>query len=259
MSTQDLKRAAAARAVALVTDGMRLGLGTGSTAAFFVELLGARVRQGLAVIGVPTSEATRAAAQAAGIPLTTLDETPELDLTVDGADEIDAGLRLVKGGGGALLREKIVAAASRRMVVIADGDKRVAVLGRFPLPIEVVPFGLGATRRAVEAALPRAGCAGALTLRQAADGSALVTDGGHLILDAHLGRIPDPDALAHALAAIPGVVEHGLFLGLATGAILASREPASFGEAASRGEAGSPGEAAPPGGGAPRLDLLGTV
>ncbi|RVU21072.1 ribose-5-phosphate isomerase RpiA [Methylobacterium oryzihabitans] len=217
----DPKRQAAARAVALVQDGMRLGLGTGSTAAHFVDLLGERVRAGLSVVGVPTSEATRAAAEAAGIPLTTLEETPELDLTVDGADEIDGRLRLIKGGGGALLREKIVAAASARMVVIADAGKRVETLGRFPLPVEVVPFGLGATRRAVADAVTAAGCAGELTLRTRPDGAPFVTDGGHLILDAHLGRIPDPERLAAGLAAVPGVVEHGLFLSLATGAVVA--------------------------------------
>ncbi|MFE1598324.1 ribose-5-phosphate isomerase RpiA [Methylobacterium sp. ID0610] len=220
----DLKRAAAARAVDLVQDGMRLGLGTGSTAAHFVDLLGARVRDGLSVVGVPTSEATHRAAQTAGIPLTTLDETPELDLTVDGADEIDGSLRLIKGGGGALLREKIVAAASRRMVVIADGGKQVDTLGRFPLPIEVVPFGLGATRRAIAGVLACTGCAGDLTLRTKPDGAPFHTDGAHLILDAHLGRIPDPEALAAALAAVPGIVEHGLFLGLCTGAVLAAEE-----------------------------------
>ncbi|MGY2047389.1 ribose-5-phosphate isomerase RpiA [Methylobacterium sp. JK268] len=219
-----LKRAAAARAVDLVEDGMRLGLGTGSTAAEFVVLLGARVRAGLSVVGVPTSEATARAAQAAGIPLTTLDETPALDLTIDGADEIDGERRLIKGGGGALLREKIVAAASRRMVVIADAGKRVETLGHFPLPIEVVPFGLEATRRAVDAALARAGCAGELTLRAGPDGAPYRTDGDHLILDAHLGRIADPERLAALLAAVPGVVEHGLFIGLCTGAILAAEE-----------------------------------
>src|SRR5215212_9049923 len=148
-----LKRLAAAHAVARVTDGMRLGLGTGSTAAHFVTLLGERVRAGLTIVGVPTSEATLRQAQAEGIPLTDLDETPELDLTIDGADEIDDDLRLIKGGGAALLREKIVAAASRRMLVIADASKRVDTLGRFPLPIEVVRFGLGATRSAVDEVL----------------------------------------------------------------------------------------------------------
>ncbi|MGP9822209.1 ribose-5-phosphate isomerase RpiA [Salinarimonas sp. NSM] len=222
MSADALKRDAAARALALVEPGMRLGLGTGSTARHFVALLGARVRGGLDVVGVPTSEATRAQAEAEGIRLATLDEFPELDLTVDGADELDDALNLVKGGGGALLREKIVAAASRRMVVIADASKRVATLGAFPLPIEVVPFGLGATRRAVERAIAAAGASGTLGLRNATDNSPYVTDGGHFILDAQLGRIEAPDALAAALATIPGVVEHGLFLGLATGAVIAT-------------------------------------
>ncbi|MBY0256901.1 ribose-5-phosphate isomerase RpiA [Methylobacterium sp.] len=220
MSGPDLRRAAAEVAVGLVTPGMRLGIGTGSTANVFVELLGERVRAGLDVVGVPTSEATRVAAEAAGIRLATLEEMPELDLTIDGADEIDAAMRLVKGGGGALLREKIVAFASRRMVVIADGAKRVDTLGAFPLPVEVNAFGLGATRRAVAAALRASGCTGEIVLR-ARDGAPFVTDGGHHILDAHLGRIPDPEALSAALWAVPGVVEHGLFLGLATGAILA--------------------------------------
>jgi ribose 5-phosphate isomerase A len=133
-------------------------------------------------------------------------------------------LRLIKGGGGALLREKIVAAASRRMIVIADGSKRVDQLGRFPLPIEVVPFGLEATRRAVGAALGKLGAAGELRLRQTADGAPFVTDGGHFILDAHLQRIAEPEALAAALKAVTGVVEHGLFLGLATGAVLATEK-----------------------------------
>lgn len=222
MSSDALKRAAAIRAVALVQDGMRLGLGTGSTTAHFVNLLGEKVRGGLNVTGVPTSEATRALAEREGIALTTLDDTPELDLTVDGADEIDNELRLIKGGGGALLREKIVAAASRRMIVIADGSKRVDALGSFPLPVEVVPFGLGATKLAIGAAARRAGCEGDLRLRSAANGVPFRTDEGHLVVDASFDRIEDPDALAGALSTIPGVVEHGLFLGLATGAIVAS-------------------------------------
>jgi ribose 5-phosphate isomerase A len=221
MSADAYKRDAAAAALDYVRPGMRLGLGTGSTARPFVDLLGERVRAGLDVIAVPTSEATRAQAQACGIKLTTLDETPELDLTVDGADEIGPDLTLIKGGGGALLREKIVAAASARMVVIADASKWVAVLGKFPLPIEVVPFGLGATERAVRAAIAATGNAGALTLRMGPAGHAFVTDGGHFILDAALGRIADPRSLSLALAAIPGVVEHGLFIGLAQTAIIA--------------------------------------
>jgi ribose 5-phosphate isomerase A len=201
---------------------MRLGLGTGSTAAHFVAAIGERVRGGLKVVGVPTSEATRDQAQREGIPLSTLDDTPDLDLTVDGADELDDDLRLIKGGGGALLREKIVASASRRMIVIADSSKHVAKLGRFPLPIEVVPFGLTAIERGIVRLLDSLGAAGELRLRRAADGAPYVTEGGHFIFDAHLGRIDKPNVLASTLNNIPGVVEHGLFLGLATGAILAS-------------------------------------
>jgi ribose 5-phosphate isomerase A len=228
MSLDQEKRAAAARAVELVEDGMRLGLGSGSTAQHFVALLGERVRAGLKVVGVPTSERTRIQAEAEGIPLTDLDSHPELDLTVDGADEMDGELRLIKGGGGALLREKIVAAASRRMVVIADDSKRVAVLGRFPLPIEVVPFGLGATQRAVSEAAARAGCRGDIRVRRAAGGEPFVTDGGHLILDAAFDAIADPQSLGEELLAVPGVVEHGLFIGLATGAIIASPDGLSI-------------------------------
>lgn len=221
MIADEWKRQAAARALEDVRDGMRLGLGTGSTAKYFVELLGERVRDGLRVIGVPTSEATRALAQACGVPLTTLDTIDRLDLTVDGADEIDARLDLIKGGGGALLREKIVASASDRMIVIADESKLVERLGRFPLPIEVVAFGLSATRRAVEAVMAKAGLAGALEMRKTPGGLVFVTDSGHCILDAHLGSIPDAPALARRLGEIPGVVEHGLFIGLARTAILA--------------------------------------
>ncbi|MFC6741098.1 ribose-5-phosphate isomerase RpiA [Methylobacterium tardum] len=222
MSGPDLRRAAAARALDLAEPGMRLGLGTGSTAAAFVALLGERVRGGLDIVGVPTSEATRVQAEGLGIRLATLDTMPELDLTIDGADEVDDQLRLIKGGGAALLREKIVACASRRMVVIADAAKRVSRLGAFPLPIEVNPFGLTATHRAVEAAVAAAGCAGEVRLRRHADGKPLVTDGGHHILDAHLGAIPDPETLGAALWSVPGVVEHGLFIGIADAAILAA-------------------------------------
>jgi len=221
MSMDDLKRQAAARALEQVRDGMKLGLGTGSTAKHFVELLGERVRAGLKVIGVPTSEATRADAERCGVPLTTLDQVDRLDLTVDGADEIDPNLELIKGGGGALLREKIVAAASDRMIVIADETKWVQTLGRFPLPIEVIPFGLGATRRAIETVFAENGVSGQMDVRKAKDGHAFVTDGGHWIVDAHLGQIPDSPRLAAALNSIPGVVEHGLFIGLARAAVLA--------------------------------------
>jgi ribose 5-phosphate isomerase A len=216
-----LKRQAAARALEAVRDGMKLGLGTGSTAKHFVELLGERVRAGLRVVGVPTSEATRADAVRCGIPLTTLDEIDRLDLTVDGADEIDSALNLIKGGGGALLREKIVASASDRMIVIADESKWVEILGRFPLPIEVVPFGLAATQRAMTGAFAECGVSGQMGVRKARDGHVFVTDGGHWIVDAHLERIDDAPRLARLLNAIPGVVEHGLFIGLASTAVLA--------------------------------------
>jgi ribose 5-phosphate isomerase A len=221
MDVEAQKRAAAARAVEIVRPGMRLGLGTGSTAKHFVDLLAERVRGGLDVVAVPTSEATRAQAERLGIALTTLDETPELDLTIDGAEEIAPDLTLIKGGGGALLREKIVAAASAKMLVIADQSKWVTMLGRFPLPIEIAPFGAAATRRAVEAATAAAGCPGAATLRKAANGHAFVTDGGHWLLDAQLQRILDPKTLAARLSAVPGVMEHGLFIGLAGAAIVA--------------------------------------
>jgi ribose 5-phosphate isomerase A len=221
MDIEALKRQAAAIAVGYVKPGMRLGLGTGSTAKHFVELLAERVKAGLDVVGVPTSEATRELAARLGVPLTTLDETPALDMTVDGADEIAPDLSLIKGGGGALLREKIVAAASARMVVIADEAKWVPALGRFRLPVEVVPFGFQATCRKIEAATAAAGLAGEAQLRHGKDGHVFVTDGGHWILDAAPGRIADPSALAERLSLIPGVVDHGLFIGLAQAAILA--------------------------------------
>ena len=220
MNTDAQKRAAAARAVEFVRPGMRLGLGTGSTAKHFVELIGERVRSGLDIVAVPTSEETFADAKRCGIALTTLDETPELDLTVDGADEIGPGLCLIKGGGGALLREKIVASASARMIVIADQSKWVTELGRFPLPIEVVSFGLAAIQRAVEKAIRATQRPGPLAPRKRKDGQVFVTDGGHWILDAALARIDDPAALAHAISGVPGVVEHGLFIGLAHTAIV---------------------------------------
>jgi len=219
-----LKRQVAARALEQVQGGMKLGLGTGSTARHFVDLLGEKVRAGMNVVGVPTSEATRAQAEACGIALTTLDDIDRLDLTVDGADEIAPDLTLIKGGGGALLHEKIVAVASRRMVVIADSSKLVGTLGRFPLPIEVVPFGLGATEREIRAAIAASGDVGALTLRRDKAGHAFVTDSGHFLIDAALQRIGDPRSLGARLAAIPGVVEHGLFIDLAGTAVIAGPE-----------------------------------
>jgi ribose 5-phosphate isomerase A len=221
MDVEAQKRAASARALEFVRPGMRVGLGTGTTARHLVDLLGERVAAGFAVIAVPTSEATRAQAERLGIALTTLDETPALDLTIDGADEIAPDLTLIKGGGGALLREKIVATASARMIVIADESKYVAVLGRFPLPIEIVPFGAAATHRAVDAAISAAGCAGPAILRKGKDEQVFVTDSGHWILDAHLQRIPDPRDLAARLCTVPGVMEHGLFINNAKTVVLA--------------------------------------
>jgi ribose 5-phosphate isomerase A len=224
MNVEAHKRAAAARALEFVRPGMRIGLGTGSTAKHFVDLLGDRVRAGLDIVAVPTSEATRAQAERLGIMLTTLDDTPELDLTVDGADEIAPDLTLIKGGGGALLREKVVAAASAQLIVIADESKWVSLLGRFPLPIEIAPFGATAIHRAVEAASAEAGCPGPALLRKTGGGRPFVTDGGHWLLDAQLQRIADPTVLAARLCTVPGVMEHGLFIGMARTAILAGQD-----------------------------------
>jgi ribose 5-phosphate isomerase A len=220
---EDLKRRAAAAALDHVKSGMLLGLGSGSTAAEFVRLLGLRVGEGLEVTGVPTSETTATLAREVGIPLTTLEDSPELDLDIDGADEIGPGLSLIKGGGGALLREKIIANASARMIVVADGSKRVDELGAFPLPIEIIPFGWRATALAIERAAIELELRFAIDMRMRA-GQPFVTDSGNRILDASFGRIPDPEALASRLADIPGVVEHGLFLGFADLAIVASHE-----------------------------------
>ena len=216
----ELKVAAARAALSRVGGGMRLGIGTGSTAEAFIRLLGERVADGLDIVGVPTSERSAALCRSLGVPLADLDECPELDLTVDGADEIGPGLSLIKGGGGALLREKIVAAASRRMTIIADAGKLVDVLGAFALPIEVNRFGLVATRRAIEKAAASLGLSGPVRLR-ARGGEPFLTDGGHMILDASFGRIPDAGALSRALLDIPGVVQHGLFIGMASEALVA--------------------------------------
>ena len=220
MDARQMKIKAAEAALSHVESGMRLGIGTGTTAEEFVRLLAEKVSDGLKIEGVPTSERTARLCVELGVPLKSLDELPELDLTIDGADEVDQQLRLTKGGGGALLREKIVASSSGRMIVIADESKVVDTLGAFPLPIEVNVFGLVSTRLQIERAASRLGLSGVLSLRQAG-GSDFVTDGGHFILDASFGRIPDADALATELNSIPGVVEHGLFINMATLAIIA--------------------------------------
>ncbi len=223
MDAKTLKIRAADAALAYVKEGMRIGIGTGSTADEFIRLLAVKVAHGMTVIGVPTSERSAALCRELGVPLATLDELPELDLTIDGTDEIDGNFNLIKGGGGALLREKIVAAASKEMIVIADDSKLVKSLGAFPLPIEVNKFGLEATKLAIEKAAAALCLAGNITLRMVG-GQPFVTDGGHLILDASFGLIPDAEALSNALQAIPGVVETGLFIGMATRAILAGAD-----------------------------------
>lgn len=225
MDARQMKIKAAEAALAHVEHGMRLGIGTGSTAEEFVRLLAEKVAEGLDVQGVPTSERTARLCLDLGVPLRSLDELPELDLTIDGADEVDGRLQLIKGGGGALLREKIVAAASSRMIVIADETKLVDTLGAFPLPIEVNPFGLVATRIAIDKLAERLGLTGEIRLRGSADDT-FTTDGGHHILDASFGRIPDAEALASQLNSIPGVVEHGLFINLASFAIIAGENGA---------------------------------
>jgi ribose 5-phosphate isomerase A len=209
MANQNEKELAGRAAAELVVSGNIVGLGTGSTAYFAVVALGERVKAGLKIVGIPTSVATAELARAVGIPLSTLDEHPEIDITIDGADEVDPQLRLIKGGGGALLREKIIAAASKKMVVVADSSKTVAVLGRFPLPVEIIPF----ARAVLEKKLTALGASCKLRTRDG--GTAFVTDEGHHILDCSFGKIADPPALARALNDMPGVVEHGLFIGIA--------------------------------------------
>lgn len=222
LSTTDLaKRAAAARALEFVEPGMRLGLGTGSTAAWFVELLGERVRrEKLNVIGVPTSVRTGQLAEKARIRQTTLDELGWLDLTVDGADEFDTNLDLIKGGGGALLQEKIVATASDRMIVLTDPSKRVATLGAFPLPVEIVPFAWETTRAIIEDRLEEMDVDNRMTTLRMRKDEPFFTDENHFIVDLHLKRIGDPRALALMLNQIPGVVENGLFIDIADAVII---------------------------------------
>ncbi|CAM1631470.1 Ribose 5-phosphate isomerase [Bartonella apihabitans] len=220
MDSLQLKKAAAAKAVEFVEDGMKLGIGTGSTANEFIRLLALRVKEGLKVTGVATSERSEQLCRELGIPVASLDEMPNLDLDIDGADEIGPKMALVKGGGGALLREKIVAFASARMLVIADQSKLVKTLGAFPLPIEVNPFGLEATKLAIVDVAKSLGLSGNISLR-VKNNKTFVTDGGHFILDASFSRISDPESLSNALFSIPGVVEHGLFLNLANKSVVA--------------------------------------
>jgi ribose 5-phosphate isomerase A len=214
MANEGEKEAAGRAAAKLVRDGDIVGLGTGSTAYFTVLALGERVKSGLKIIGIPTSVHTADMARAVGIPLTTLDDHPEIDITIDGADEVDPKLNLIKGGGGALTREKVIAFASKKMVVVADSSKVVATLGKFPLPVEVISF----ARTVVEKKIVALGASP--KLRMKADGSPFLTDNGNQILDCSFGKIADPPVLALALRDIPGIVEQGLFIGLATMALV---------------------------------------
>lgn len=222
MSVEEYKRMAALKALEYVTDGMRVGIGTGSTAGHFIQALGDKVARGLRVIGVATSRRTEMLARQAGIPLVDIDAAGVLDLTVDGADEIDSGLRLIKGGGGALLREKITASASNRVLIIADESKLVPQLGAFPLPVEISPFAWKTISRGIRDNLSHFDVGNvAVALRRDAKMSSFLTDGGHYILDCDLKRIGDPEGLAQFLNQVPGVMEHGLFIGLASAAIIA--------------------------------------
>ncbi len=217
MANESEKELAGRAAAKLVRDGDVVGLGTGSTAYFAVIALGERVKAGLNMVGIPTSLATEEVARKLGIPLTTLDEHPEIDITIDGADEIDPQLNLIKGGGGALLREKVVASVTKKMVVVANSGKLVPQLGKFPLPVEIIPF----ARSVVERKLSSLGATSKLRLKP--DGQPYVTDNGNHILDASFGRISDPPAVARALSETPGVVEHGLFIGFAKLALVGKR------------------------------------
>jgi ribose 5-phosphate isomerase A len=210
------KEAAARASLRFVTDGQIVGLGTGSTAAYFIQLLGAAVKDGLRIRGIPTSVRSRDQAASLGIPLTKLDECSEIDVTVDGADEVDPQLRLIKGGGGALLREKIVASATKQLVIVADATKRVPVLGRFPLPVEVIKFAQAVVVKKIE------GLGAKVSLRRKADGKPFLTDENNHILDCRFEQIPDANGLARKLSDMPGVVEHGLFIGMASVVLVAN-------------------------------------
>jgi ribose 5-phosphate isomerase A len=218
MANDQEKEAAARASLQFVKDGQVVGLGTGSTAAFFIRLLAEKVKAGLRIRGIPTSVRSGELAESLGIPLTTLDECQEIDVTVDGADEVDPQLRLIKGGGGAMLREKIVASATKQLVIVADASKQVAVLGKFPLPVEVIGFAQALVAK-------RIGELGAqVSVRKGADGQPYVTDEHHHILDCRFGVIRDADLLAQELSDMPGVVEHGLFIGMAKVALFARGE-----------------------------------
>jgi len=215
MAKDEEKQAAARASLRFVKDGEIVGLGSGSTAMYAVRFLGERVRAGLKIQGVPTSITTEKLATSSGIRLTTLDNVREIDVTIDGADEFDPQLNLIKGGGGNLLREKIVASASNFLVIIVDSSKQVPMLGKFPLPVEVIPFAEALIKRKIEA------LGAEVKVRLSAKGDPFITDEGHHLLDCSFGQIPDAPALARRLETMPGVVEHGLFLGMANVVLLA--------------------------------------
>jgi len=214
MTLDQEKQLAARASMAFLREGQIVGLGTGSSAAHAVRFLGERVQAGLKIRGIPTSVHTRELAASLGIPLTTLDECPQIDVTIDGADEVDPELRLIKGGGGALLREKIVASASKQLVIIADSSKQVPVLGKFPLPVDVIPFAQTLVAKEISA------LGAAVKLRTDSSGRPFVTDEGHHILDCRFGQIKDAATLARTLEHMPGVAEHGLFLDMANVALV---------------------------------------
>lgn len=229
MGSELEKRNAAIAAMEFVEDGMTLGLGTGSTAKHFVELLAEEVADGLVVRGVPTSEQTRRLAEAHGVPLLDVEQVAQIHLTVDGADEADEQGNLIKGGGAALLREKIIANASDHMVVIADPSKHVERLGKFPLPVEVTQFGFTLTAKKVFDVLEASGIERPkVQLRMSGSDKPLLTDGGNYILDCHCKQIPDARAAAAALSAVPGVVEHGLFIEMARTVIIGGEDGATI-------------------------------
>lgn len=215
MANDQEKEAAAKASLQFIKDGQVVGLGTGSTAAFFIQLLAEKVRNGLRVRGIPTSVRSKELAESLGIPLTTLDQCQDIDVTVDGADEVDPQLRLIKGGGGAMLREKIVASATKKMIVVADASKQVERLGKFPLPVEVIGFAQALIAKRIAALGAR------VEVRMDASGAPYMTDENHHILDCHFGEMRDPDRLARELSEMPGIVEHGLFINMASVALFA--------------------------------------
>ena len=215
MANDQEKEAAARASLQFVEDGQVVGLGSGSTASYFIKLLGEQVKRGLRIRGIPTSLRSRDLAMSLGIPLTTFDECQEIAVTVDGADELDSQLRLIKGGGGALLHEKIVASASKQLVIVADASKQVQMLGKFPLPVEVIKFSQALVAKRISE------LGADVRLRTGTDGKPYLTDENNHILDCRFGQIRDAEGLARRLSDMPGVVEHGLFVGMASVALIA--------------------------------------